>query len=290
MGSWGAALYADDAAGDLKNAIALVTKVPADSDRLLAILKQFHGDEAIDPADGDGAMFWLVVADQFERKGIACREAADTALHIIESGTDLAACAERGADDKFLQARRKVLLELESRLRAPRPTKPPRKAGKPPALVLETGQVFAFPTMDGRAWHPYRLPSAGEFVGDGWGALVVLATGRAFDWLPWVALAGLTVATDRKPAFDEALDGRLIPHPQTFGAARFVPKAAHAKGLGLELLGNVELDADKVLPHLSKWRVESAIQYDWTIAYGALTSRVLMHDSPPGAVLRSLCR
>lgn len=287
MGTWGAALYDDDAASDLKNTIALVSKVPADGDRLLGLLIQMQTSVA--PEDEQGALFWLVVADQFEKKGIFCERAVTTALGIIESGRDLADCEARGADARFLTERQKVLQQLSQRLRQPRPPRKLRQGSKPPPLVLETGQIFAFPTMSGKAWRPYRLESEGVFAPDGWGALVVLATGRAYDWLPWVALASLTVAPDVRPTFDDAIRGRLIPHPQTYGAGRFVPKPAHAKGLGLELLGRAHLDEERVKPHLSKWTVERAIEYDWTIAYGAFAAAVVGKGGEAGPALCDLC-
>jgi hypothetical protein len=287
MGTWGASLYDADFAGDLKNTIALVSKVPVAGDRLLELLLQMQGDVDLD--DEEGTLFWLVVADQFEKKGIESGQATSNALRIIQSGTDLAACKARGADEKFLKARQKALLELDARLRQPRALKARPKAQKPPPLVLSAGEVYAFPTMAGRAWHPYRLPSDGPFVADGWGALVVLATGRAFEWLPWVALASLTVRSDRKPSFDDALKGQLIPHPQTNGAGRFVPKSAHTKGLQLELLGRIDLDPVLVEPQLSSWKVERAIGYDWTIAYGALSASIVGRGATAGVVLGSLC-
>lgn len=287
MGTWGSALYDNDAASDLKTTVALVAKVPGDGDRLLGILEEAHG--SADPADEDGALFWLVVADQFEKRGIVCRRAASMALQVIDSDADLVACKEKGADEKFLRARAKVLQELRERLRQPRPAKAVRKAGKPPPLVLSTGEIYAFPTMSGKAWHPYRLASAGTFVPDGWGALVVLACGRAFEWLPWLALASLTVRTDKRPTLGEALGARLIPHRQTNGAGRFIPKPAHAKGLGLESLGNVALDAALVEPHLSSWSVATAVQFDWTIAYAALSASVVSRGATAGVTLQSLC-
>jgi hypothetical protein len=87
MGTWGAALYDDDTASDLRNALAVVCKVPADGDRLLELLAEMYPQR--DPADDDGALFWLVTADQFERRGIACAAVTATALSIIEQGTDL---------------------------------------------------------------------------------------------------------------------------------------------------------------------------------------------------------
>jgi hypothetical protein len=284
MGAWGASLYEDDTALDLKTAISVVCKVPADGIRLLGFLKEMYGN--CDPVDEDAALFWLVVADQFERRGIECKEVTSTALSIIECGSDLRNAQESGADEAFIRKRSRSLQELASRLRTPRPYRSGRRPSKLPPLVLTEGEVYSFPTMRGRAWHPYRLESDGPFEPDGWGALVVLATGRAFEWLPWVALASLTVKPDSMPTFEEALQGRLILHLQTEGAGRFVPKRAHAKGLGLELLGRVNLDPVRVAPQLSKWSVTQAIQFDWTIAYGAISPSA--KGVPIGVELKSL--
>ena len=60
MGTWGASLYEDDTASDMKNAVTRVAKVPADGDQLLACLLEMYGPR--DPADEDGILFWLVVA------------------------------------------------------------------------------------------------------------------------------------------------------------------------------------------------------------------------------------
>jgi hypothetical protein len=268
MGTWGASLYDDDEAGDLKNAIAAVCKVPGDGDRLLSLLKEMYG--ARDPASDEGSLFWLVVADQFERRGLRCAEATANALAIIRGGADLARASAHGADAAFIRKRTRVLEELSRRLSAPRPQRQSPKSQKAPELVLEPGEVYAFPTMRGNAWHPYRLASAGAFTPDAWGAMVVLETGRAFEWLPWVALASLSVPPERKPTLEAALAARLIPHPETEGAGRFVPKRAHLRGLGAELVGRVRLDPVRVAPHLSRWPIPRAIQYDWTIAYAAI--------------------
>lgn len=267
MGTWSASLYDDDQASDLKNTLAVLCKVPVDGDRLLEFLEEMHGD--CDPADEDGALFWLVTADQFERRGIECMKVASMALSVIGSGAFLASAKDAGADEKFLKKRSLVLEELARRLAAPRPFKARKKPGKAPDIILQAGEVYAFPTMKGRAWHPYRLDSEGAFEPDAWGAMVVLATGRAFEWLPWCALVSLTVDPASKPSLDDATRGRLIPHPQTRGAGRFIPKQAHVRGLGLELLGCIPLDAALVEPQLSKSSVEMAIQLDWTISYAA---------------------
>ncbi len=189
MGTWGASLYDDDSASDLKSTLALLCKVPVDGNQLLKLSKRIYGN--CEPGDEDGAIFWLVVADQFERRGIECQEVADTALSIIAGGAVLLADEARGADEKILKNRTLVLKALAERLRSPRAFRLRFSPPQPPDLVLQTGEIYAFPTMDGRAWSPYRLESEGSFMPNGWGAMVVLATGRAFEWLPWCAVASL---------------------------------------------------------------------------------------------------
>ncbi len=282
MGTWGAALYDDDQASDLKNTIALISKVPAEGERLLQILEKNWGN--CDPGDDDGRLFWLVVADQFERRGIDCPRLPAMALSIIAGGADLESARDKGADDKFLKERALALDELRQRLIAPRPIKPRKKAGKAPDAVLSTGEVYTFPAMNGVAWCPYRLPYDPPFEPNEWGAMVVLASGRAFDWLPWCALASLTVDPTVKPTLADAAGARLITHLQTNGAGIFVPKKAHATGL--ELLGHIKLDPTLVKPHLSNFGVDAAIQMDWTIAYGAYSASI--KGLPIGCELASL--
>jgi hypothetical protein len=287
MGTWGAALYDDDNASDLKETIALVCRVPVSGDTLLAILKDLHGD--CDPADEEGALFWLVTADQFERRGIECAEAASTAVSIIAAGHDLAHAKAKGADEAFLKKRSGVLQELARRLKSPRKFRPRVTPRQAPSMVVSTGEIYSFRTMKGCAWHPYWLTSLyGAFEPDGWGALVVLATGRAFEWLPWVAVASLTVKGNRKPTLEEALRAHLIFHSQTMGAGRFSPKPKEVRGLGLELLGRVKLDPRRVKPHLSKWSISTAIEYGWPMSYGAIGPR--SKRSPKGPKLRSLIK
>lgn len=283
MGTWNAGLYDSDSAADLKNTLALLCKVPANGERLLDLLTELLG-----VSETTDAQYWLVVADQFEKRGLHSARVQAHALALIDDGIALAQARDSGADAAFLKKRASVLTELGARLRSPRPCKARKTPSKAPEMVLQTGEVYAFPTCGGRAWHPYRLADAAPFVADGWGALVVLDSGRVFDWLPWVALASLTVDSARKPSLADALAGQLIFHLQTDGAGRFVPKRAHAKGLGLERLGTVVLDPGLVAPHLSTMPVQAAIELDWTICYGAIKPE--SRHVPLGCCLASLIR
>lgn len=287
MGTWGAGLYEDDEAADLKANISLIAKIPANGDRLLEILLEQRGNTPQLTDDG-GPTFWLVLGDQFERRGIYSKAVSDTALNAIESGFDLKDLENRGLDAKVLEKREKILHELRARLKSPRQERKLSKNPRLPDPVLQVGEVYAFPTENGFACSPWRLPSKGEFTPDGWGAMIVLECDRAFQWLPWCALASLTIDPTQKPTIDDAIQENLIFHLQTHGAARCVPKRADAKTMRLELLGRVTLDPDKVKPHLSKWSVNSAIECGWSIAYAGYSTNVA--GPPRGPKLSSLIR
>lgn len=287
MGTSGPGLYESDFASDLKAVVTSVLRVPKPGDELVAIIDHVVGGDSL--SANERTVYWLVIADQFEKKGISSDRASRAALDVIASGEDLDGLRGVGADDRFIAKREKILGELRKRLLAPRKQRIPRVSKLPP-MVLSRGSVYSFRTMSGRAWHPYRVQSEGPFVPDGWGAMVVLEEGRAFQWIPWLAIAGLGVSPSTQPTLEAALEARIIAHPQTNGVGRYIPKPAHAKGLGLARVGSVALDAKRVAPHLSSWPLHRAVQFDWTIAYGALTRSVLSGREPTGPILSSLMR
>jgi len=262
MGTWSASLYGDDEACDLRDTIALVAKLPRSGDALLALLREREEDSV----EGDvPPAWWVVVADQFERRGIACPEAFQRALQVIEGGEDLAYLRDLGMDTRDLKKRAMVLDEVATRLRAPRPVKPRPKAGKPPANPMQAGEIYAFPTMRHGAvnsWFPSWAKA--RFVPDGWGACVVLATGRAFDWLPWAAVESLGVETGVEPSLEAAV---AAPFFAGQGPSRCVPRKLQMQRTGLKRLGQVVLDAAKVEAHLRDApSAEETVMAGWAIS------------------------
>ena len=71
MGVWGSSLYSDDFAMDLRSAISAVSRLPYDGDKLVDLLCESEPSAANNPEDEDYSTFWLVVADQFTKRGIA---------------------------------------------------------------------------------------------------------------------------------------------------------------------------------------------------------------------------
>jgi hypothetical protein len=89
VGVWGTGLYSGDFAMDLRGTIRAVSRLPLAPDRLTEILSQSQPGPANDPANEDHTTFWLVLADQFSKRGIDSARARNTALAIIDDGTDL---------------------------------------------------------------------------------------------------------------------------------------------------------------------------------------------------------
>ena len=96
MGVWGLGLYSGDFAMDLRGAIKAVARLPFDGERLVEILSETAPAVADNPSDEDHTTFWLVVADQFAKRGIISDRARTEALQIIDADSDLAMRAALG--------------------------------------------------------------------------------------------------------------------------------------------------------------------------------------------------
>ena len=88
MGAWGIGLYASDFAADLRAAVRAAARLPLDEDKLVEAICAAEEAAAKNPADEDHTVFWLVLADQFEKRGIFSARVRDTARAIIDGGKD----------------------------------------------------------------------------------------------------------------------------------------------------------------------------------------------------------
>jgi len=188
MGAWGTGLYANDFAADLKSTVAALATLPFDGDRIADILRQESAEILADTEDADYTTFWLVVADQFEKKGICCESVRKTAVQIIESGQDLKLMAAVEMSSKDLKQRQKVLNELKSRLSEPIPPRPRKTIKAPPPLLMNVGDLFTYPVSQGSPLNPYLSNPRADDPGwnlDGWATMLIIDAGFAFDFLPW---------------------------------------------------------------------------------------------------------
>src|SRR5438270_5801418 len=132
MGVWATGLYAGDFALDLRSTIGAVAKLPFDGDRLLDILCESERTAADRSDDPDHSTFWLVVADQFARRGIDNKRAREIALEIIDTNGDLAMLEKLGMPPQDLRKRKKILDELRERIVSPPVRTKPREVIKKP--------------------------------------------------------------------------------------------------------------------------------------------------------------
>ena len=270
MGAWGEGLYEDDEACDVRDFISLLSKMPGDGDSILQLaLEQFERDENLD--DDGCPTFWMVVADQFAKRGIECDRAMKQALLSINSGADLADLKARGMEPQGLKARKTVHEKLKEKITNPKPSSSRRIPKAPPKMIVEVGEIYTFPTMSGSGFNAWfsSWDEAG-FVPNGYGSLIILDVGRVFDWFPWAAYTPLVTNPVREPSLNEVLGAKTL---FSNGLAYFAPKKSHMTKMGMKLLGKVEVSQESVaeLKKLSDSSPKDAVMCDWSICSGAFS-------------------
>jgi hypothetical protein len=200
MGAWGGGLYDSDFALDLKATINGVLRAPLSDDEVLAEIRASHGQRV----GADALDYWLVLADQLERRGMRRSEVFERAIAIVEAGEDVAILEELEAEPETIAERRKATAKLVERLRVPRPAKPRRPLKEPQPLLLERGEALTWPTDRGGSINPYvredLLWKLGGFTQDGWGFGIVTAAGHHYDVLAWYAVQVLKWRRAERPS------------------------------------------------------------------------------------------
>jgi len=132
MGAWGIGLYSGDFAMDLRTAISAVCRLPLDEEALVDAISQSESRAATDPANEDHPIFWLVLADQFEKRLVFSKRVRETTLAIIDGGKDAAMMQALGMKPADLRKRASKLAELRARLLAqPEARKSARQSKRP---------------------------------------------------------------------------------------------------------------------------------------------------------------
>lgn len=245
MGVWGTGLYSGDFAQDLRSAVRAVSRLPFDGERLAEILSATEPSAANNISDEDHTTFWLVVADQFAKRGIVCESVRAKALDIIDRGTDIEMLASLGMPPPDLRKRRAVLDGLRARLAMPAVDLPPRTVmKKPQEFLLEPGDVYIYPTSRGRCINGYfrskeRIPGWKQ---DGWGLLLMVERGRTFDFLAWYRPLVLVSPLQSKPEPSSlrALSPWNVRSPGTLSRL-------HKKRLELEKIAELSIDREKLV-------------------------------------------
>lgn len=231
MGAWGPGLYSDDLACDLRTTISAVCRLPKDGDEIIDLLCDLNGEVADDP--DDGPVFWLVAADQLQRRGLESR-ARRRALHVIDEGTDLARLEGLGMDPRDVAKRRRTLEALRAKLVDPPVPKHRRRLATPQAHVVARGEVYAFPVDErGNPVNPYmREADRNAFEPAGWSSCLVARAGHALDYLAWCQLIVSGSIVAERPTLPAAVE---ILDADRHGLGTL--SRAHLVRMRLELLG-----------------------------------------------------
>jgi hypothetical protein len=251
MGVWGAGLYSGDFAMDLRKTVGAVARLPFEPDRLVDILRETEPTAANDPADEEHTTFWLVVADQFARRGIVSGRVRDKALAILDAGDDAEMLRQLGMKPADIRRRQRLVDDIRIRLTAAVVPKPRTVLRKPQPLIMDRGDVIVYPTCAGRCINPYfaskdlvphyTREGPRPWQQDGWAATVIVDCGRAFDFLSWYRPLTLAYARRDKPSIDtlRAGDDWRLESPGTCSPTHF-------RKMELEKIGSVPVDPERV--------------------------------------------
>jgi hypothetical protein len=161
-----------------------------------------------------------------------------------------------GMKPSELGKRCRMLDELKARIVAASTASRPRTVlRKPQPLLMGIGDVMLYPTCFGENINPYfaskELDRVTKKEGpipwtsvpwkqDGWGAMVILDRGRAFDYLAWYRPAPLAEARPQKPTLDSLRGGMLwrVDLPGTCSLNHF-------RKMELEKIGTLLIDPKK---------------------------------------------
>ncbi len=215
MGAWGPGLYSSDFAMDLRPLVAALARLPIADHEFRRYASDANAGVADNPEDEDYSAFWLTLADQFAKKGIDCPYTRETALSIIDSGADIEMMRSLGMSESDLKKRQKNLEAIRDNIvaAAAGPKKPRKTLKSPQAFIMETGDCFAYPVRQGQAINPYmsrkETYDRQPWIADGWGAALVVETGRTLDYLVWYRLAAIEQKFAGKPTLDDARKARV---------------------------------------------------------------------------------
>lgn len=280
MGAWGAGLYANDAALDMKGLIATIMRLPLDVDSMVELLVETEPSLG-DPASENHTGCWFVVADRFHRYGIDHEPIVARVREYVTSGKDLRMMAELGMSDSDLRSRSKVLDALLSRITAPNP-KPSRRRilAKPQPLLFLAGDLLSFPMQDGQTGNPYFSSwEEARFRPNGFGAALILEAGRSFEYLAWYRLSMLGASWSNPPSLDDCLE------PELAWSAYGTLSPTHRKRLAIEQIARVEIGPGVLRLHEPHSR---EIPEDATILDYRISSRMALPDTRGTAAWKKL--
>jgi hypothetical protein len=165
---------------------------------------------------------------------------------VLSTRTATSRCSRKlGLNPRDLRKRQQTLTALRARLTAhAAPAKPRPVLKQPQHFLMDVGDVFAFPTSVGQCINSYCRSKAeipGGWTHDGWGAVVIVDRGRAFDYLTWYRPLTISSAKTRQPTLEDLRSEPLwvLQRPGTCSPLHF-------KRLELAKIGTLRIDTAKL--------------------------------------------
>jgi hypothetical protein len=250
VGAWGAGLYSSDMAADMRAVIKSTLRLPLDEDGIVRILRDCE-PAADDPNDEDHTTFWLVLADQFEKRGVAHAPTREKAIAIIDQGDDLAMMERLGMRQADLRKRGANLADLRARLATgPRVAKRRATMKAPDEYLLDLGVLYACPVKGSSCINPYLAKAKRDTTQpDGWRQFVIVDRGRAFDYIAWYQ-----PLVCKKPVSQEP---RLLDASDDLWWELDTPKTCpprHFESMQIVSIGSLPIDMEKVRARFAKTR------------------------------------
>jgi hypothetical protein len=153
--------------------------------------------------------------------------------------------AKLGMSPAYLKKRQKMLAAVQARLivAAADSEKPRMVLKRPQPFLMEVGDCLVYPTSGRECINSYyaskeKIPG---WKHDGWGAMVLVDRGRAFDFLTWYTPLIISASTPEKPAFAtlRSVTSWVLKSPGTCSPVHF-------KRLELERMGTLPIDLIKL--------------------------------------------
>ncbi|HYK79223.1 MAG TPA: hypothetical protein VEU95_06320, partial [Micropepsaceae bacterium] len=267
--AWGTGLYSSDMAAGMRATIKSVLRLPFGEDRIVDMLCDGERKAASDPNDEEHTVFWLVLADQFEKRGVAHAATREKAIAIIDRGDDLMMMERLGMKLRDLRKRGAKLAELRARLSAaPRLSEPRSTIKAPQPYVLETGVLYACPVEGSSCLNPYfskKQLAQWPFVPDGWRQFVILGRGREFDYLAWYQALVCKKPVREKPQLADAGADLWweLDTPKT------CPQS-HFDRLRIAAIGRLPIDMEKARARFAKTSRPGVVSLGWGGGWGAI--------------------
>lgn len=141
MGTWGAKLYQDDIAEDVRDYYKDQLKRGKTNEQIMKVLITDNEDIIID--EDEASVFWFALADTQWNLGRLLPFVKEKAINYLNSKSDLTKWEEQG-NKKDYKIREKVLKELEEKLKSEMPIEKKLTQYKLYKCEWKIGDVFAY--------------------------------------------------------------------------------------------------------------------------------------------------